>query len=73
MRAHVLLLIASWIAFSALLGIWGAFEQMETGGKEVVSAAMVQAVGTTVVILLIGLMIGAVPVWFLLKRLNTQA
>jgi hypothetical protein len=73
LRVHVLLLAASWTGFSILLGLLGAFDLMEIGGKEAVTTAIFHALRTSLVVMVTGLLIGAVPVGFLIKRLNAQA
>lgn len=70
LRAHVLLLVASWITFSMLLGLIGSFHMMESGGKEVVTEAIIHAVKTFLIVSVTGLLIAGVPVVVLIKRLR---
>jgi hypothetical protein len=51
-----------------LLGLIGSFDMMESGGKEVATAAILYALKTFLLASVTGLLIAAVPVVMLIRR-----
>jgi len=58
---HFIMLAAAWMAFSLLLGLFGAFNAMEAAGENIASQALIVALMTSGLTLVGGLLVMALP------------